>query len=62
MYQNEMEGLFDVFTDYKERYNTKTKILNNVDEFIKESNHVLSVLIKRIDKENNQLYPMFKEK
>jgi hypothetical protein len=33
-----------------------------VDEFIKESNHVLGALVKRIEKEDNQLYPMFKEK
>ncbi|RKD31937.1 hemerythrin domain-containing protein [Thermohalobacter berrensis] len=57
-YKNEMENIFDLFMSYKAKYNTKSKILSNVDKFIEESKKVLTILMKRLEKENTELYPI----
>ncbi len=58
IYYSEMEGLFSSFVDYKNKYNTKTKILSNINDFIDESNNILTSLLSRIEKEDNHLYPL----
>ncbi len=61
-YQNEMKDLFSVFMDYKNKYNTRTKILSNINEFVKESKIVLTSLISRVSKEDKYLYPLLSNK
>lgn len=59
-YISEMGNLFEVFMEFKEKYNTKNKILNNKVEFIKTASGVLSSVNNRILKEDRQLYPLLK--
>ncbi|HHY90380.1 MAG TPA: hemerythrin domain-containing protein [Clostridiales bacterium] len=56
----EMGDISDVFTEFKDRYNTKTKILNNRDGFLKEIENIFKTLENRIEKENKVLYPLIK--
>ena len=55
-YIDEMGHIRKVFTDYKDRYNTRTKITGNSQAFIEESNRVFEVLEDRIAKEDLSLY------
>jgi len=61
-YQREMKDLFDLFNQYKNKYNISGKILDNTESFIKETEQILSALKKRIEKENNELYPSLAKK
>ena len=51
-----MGNLAEVFMDYKNQFNTKNKIMNNIDGFIKKSESILNSIEKRINKEDNDLY------
>jgi len=57
-YQDEMKGLFGVFMSYKDKFNTKTKILNDMEGFKKETEFVFTKLKERVDRENQELYPL----
>jgi len=59
-FTEEMGNISKVVSDYKERYNTRTKILTNKYGFATETENILSMLEKRIEKENSILYPMIK--
>jgi hemerythrin-like domain-containing protein len=59
-YSEEMGDIHSIFTDYKNKFNTKSKIIANKDEFLKESKRVLALLVNRIKKEDSQLYPQIK--
>ncbi len=59
-YINEMGNLSDAFIEYKNKFNTKSKIMNNQQGFIKESKDVALNLEKRIHKEDEELYPLLK--
>jgi len=43
---------------YKDKFNTKTKILNDMEGFKKETEFVFTKLKERVDRENQELYPL----
>ena len=55
-YQKEMGNLMNVFTEFKTKYNTKTKIIDHPTDFIKEFDLIVQQLNKRMDKEEKGLY------
>lgn len=55
-YIDEIGNLAEVFTNYKNQFNTKNKIMNNLDGFIKKSEDILNSIEKRINKEDSDLY------
>lgn len=59
-YSKEMGDIHKVFGEFKNKFNTKNKILNDTDKFLIESNKVLKLLKNRIDKEDRSLYPKIK--
>lgn len=59
-YSQEMGNIHKVFEEFKNNFNTKNKILNDIDKFLIESNKVLKLLKSRIDKEDRSLYPKMK--
>ncbi|KLE14725.1 hemerythrin domain-containing protein [Clostridium sp. C8] len=59
-YSQEMGNIHKVFEEFKSNFNTKNKILNDIDKFLIESNKVLKLLKNRIDKEDRSLYPKMK--
>jgi len=60
-YINEMGDISDVFTDYKNGFNTKSKILSEgIDKFVLETKKILKSIESRITKEENGLYKMIK--
>ncbi len=56
LYIEEMGKISEVFTQYKDKFNTRSKITANLEGFIAESNRVFSILESRIDKEETSLY------
>lgn len=52
----EMGDLASVFDDFKNKYNTKSKIESNITEFKLTCNVVIKALEKRLSKEDNELY------
>lgn len=58
IYQNEMGNLMDVFTSFKEKYNTKARILENKDTFEKDLQKIVLQLSKRMEKEEEELYKL----
>lgn len=61
-YNNEMGDLANIFTKYKNDYNTSNKINEKKDLFISDTKKVMKALIKRIEKEDNGLYKFIKDK
>lgn len=61
-YNNEMGDLVDIYTKYKNDYNTSIKINERFDSFISDTKSVMKALINRIDKEDNGLYKLIKDK
>lgn len=61
-YNSEMGDLANIFTEYKNKYNTSFKINEKKDSFINDTKKVLNTLVKRIEKEDNGLYKIIKEK
>ncbi|MGG7177365.1 hemerythrin domain-containing protein [Clostridium paraputrificum] len=59
-YSNEMGSIYTEFNDYKNNFNTKSKVLRDIDKFLKESYEIVKVLEKRISKEDRYLYPKIK--
>lgn len=59
-YIDEMGNIYSGFSDYKNKFNTKSKILSNVDGFLKESKEIIRLLENRISKEDTHLYPRMK--
>lgn len=57
-FQNEMGTIRVAFEDYMKRWATASAIQANAAGFVKETKAVFDVLAKRIEKENNELYPM----
>jgi hemerythrin-like domain-containing protein len=58
-YVKEMGNISVEFTDYKNRFNTKTKIVSDSKGFVKETQRILEILETRIKKEDTNLYPIF---
>lgn len=59
-YSEEMGNIHKEFNDYKNRFNTKTKILGDKVGFLKESKEIIKLLEERISKEDMYLYPKMK--
>lgn len=59
-YSEEMGDLHAEFNNYKNNFNTQTKILNDMDGFLKESKKIMGLLENRISKEDTHLYPRIK--
>ena len=59
-YSEEMGSIHTGFNSFKSKFNTKTKILSDVDGFLKESKEIIKLLEERISKEENHLYPKIK--
>ncbi|QAT41285.1 hemerythrin domain-containing protein [Clostridium sp. JN-9] len=57
-YISEMSNVSSEFELYKNKYNTKSKIIDNSTEIINETKKVLGLLEKRLDKEDRELYPL----
>lgn len=55
-YIDEMGNISNTFTDYKNQFNTKSKIEGKVDVFMSETKYILTEIRKRILKEENELY------
>ena len=58
-YQDEMGGLIGEFNEFKSRYNTKTRILENKEGLAREWNGIVKKLSHRIEREENELYTKF---
>lgn len=56
-YSEEMGSIHIKFNDYKNKFNTKSKIVSDVDGFLKESKEIIKLLENRISKEDTHLYP-----
>lgn len=61
-YNNEMGDLVNIYTKYKADYNISNKINERKDAFINDTKSVMKALLKRIDKEDNELYKLIKDK
>ncbi len=59
-YSEEMGNIHMGFNSYKNKFNTKTKILSDLDGFLKGSKEIIKVLEERISKEDMYLYPKMK--
>jgi len=59
-YSEEMSNIHVVFNNYKNKFNTKSKILRDVEGFLKESTDIIKLLENRISKEDMHLYPKIK--
>lgn len=57
-YQNEMGDLATIFASFKEKYNTKSKLLLNKYYFINEFNLVIRKIESRIEKEESGIYKL----
>lgn len=61
-YIDEMGNLINVYTEYKNKYNVRNKISNNIDLFIQDTLEIMEALKKRMTKENNELYHLIVER
>lgn len=59
-YSEEMGSIHIEFNNYKNKFNTKNKIMGNIAGFLKESNEITKILENRISKEDMHLYPKIK--
>ncbi|EKQ50945.1 MULTISPECIES: hemerythrin domain-containing protein [unclassified Clostridium] len=60
-YINEMGGISDIFKNYKNNFNTKSKILSlGISTFIFETKKMLKSIEARINKEESELYKLIK--
>ncbi|CFY07522.1 Haemerythrin/HHE cation-binding motif [Syntrophomonas zehnderi OL-4] len=57
-YISEMMEVTKAYSDYKSKYNTASKIENNLEGFIQETKQVFAVLANRVEREENELYPL----
>ncbi|HHU73756.1 MAG TPA: hemerythrin domain-containing protein [Clostridiales bacterium] len=55
-YQNEMGDLAEKFVLYKDKYNTKTKILLNQSSLNQDTTDILQAIEKRLQREEDELY------
>lgn len=52
----EMGHIAKTFNEFKNKFNTKNKILNNISEFRIEYTRIISAILNRLHKEDKQLY------
>ncbi len=56
-YIDEMGDVKTTFEKYSKNWVTSSKIQDNPDGFVRETKGILDALAKRIEKEDNELYP-----
>lgn len=61
-YIDEMGSIADTFTNYKNEFNTKSKINGKLNSFVSETRQIISEIKKRISKEEAELYKLIVEK
>ena len=61
-YMREMGDIADVFTAYKNEFNTRSKINERLDTFKVDTKRILDEIKNRISKEENGLYKVIVEK
>lgn len=59
-YINEMGNLNSIFNDFKNKYNTKSKILENLKDLKIESSKVFNNIEERMHREDTDLYKLAK--
>lgn len=59
-YINEMGNINIEFENYKNQFNTRSKICIDIEAFKKQTKLIFQVLGKRLDQEDGHLYPMIK--
>lgn len=57
-YYEEMKEVTEAYEKYKLKYNTVSKIEQNVDGFNKETKQVFKLLANRVDREEKELYSL----
>jgi iron-sulfur cluster repair protein YtfE (RIC family) len=57
-FSEEMGNIAAVFTQYKNKYNSATRISTEPAAFKQETEKIKDVLLRRVDAENNILYPL----
>lgn len=57
-YVKEMGGLAKEFSEFKDNYNTKQKLLLNKDSFHKAAGNIMNKILVRIKKEENTIYKL----
>lgn len=57
----EMGDLMNVFKNYSQKWLSPSLIRENPDSFIQDSQDILHSLLKRIEQEDQQLYPLLEE-
>lgn len=60
-YIDEMMEVTNLFSNFKIKYNTSSKIKSDIQGFIKETNAIYQVLLNRIDREERELYKLIKD-
>ncbi len=60
-FMNEMGGIMKTVEIYKTNWSNAKKVQENPTSFIYETKNILDALVKRIEKENNELYQMIDE-
>ena len=62
LYIDEMGSIANVFTDFKNQFNTKNKINEKLDIFKDQTQAILNEIRKRISKEETELYRLILKK
>lgn len=57
-YSEEMKGVTKAYEDYKSKYNTVNIIKQNIERFNEDTKQIFEILSNRIDREENELYPL----
>ncbi|MBV7273701.1 hemerythrin domain-containing protein [Clostridiaceae bacterium UIB06] len=57
-YSEEMKEVSKTYEDYKFKYNTASKIKQNIEKFTKDTEVIFRVLSNRINREEKELYPL----
>lgn len=59
-YMKEMGNISSEFIKYKNSFNTKNKIMSNIEQFKIKTVEIFETLERRINKEERELYPRLK--
>ena len=62
LYMHEMGDISSVFTDYKNKYNTKSKVNDRLNTFEADTTDILNNIKNRIEKEESELYKLIVQK
>lgn len=57
-YSEEMKEVSKAYDDYKSKYNTASKIKQNIENFSKDTEGIFRALSNRIYREEKELYPL----